>query len=246
MNILILSAFKEEQNYYHKIYKINELKKINFVDVSVCRYENINIYLATTGMGTINASLVLATLASETQFDFVYFSGTSGGIHPDLRIGDVVIATETFDADIFSIHEAVKGTPFEEALINPNKKEKTPKFFTTAVSNLTCINQSQKNFKVYTGRIATSNHFPSPHSLFEQIKLLSAMAIDMESASVYQFSWSTSVPSLVIRGISNLLDQKGEDKNVTQSDVSSSDHAAMIVHECIQKNLHQPNFKICS
>jgi len=82
MNILILSAFKEEQAYYQRTYPITESKLVRFVEVDICHHHGNTLYFASTGMGTINAALVLATLANALTLDFIFFSGTSGGITP--------------------------------------------------------------------------------------------------------------------------------------------------------------------
>lgn len=233
MNILILSAFSEEQAYYKKELTFVSLLKIGFIDLTICKTESATIYLATTGMGTINAACVLAILAHHIKPEAIFFSGTSGAI-ANLAIGDVVVAEEAFDADILSIHDAVIGTPFEGALIHPHIKEKTPSIFS---GNNFLIGSSRSytsaTHNVFYGRIATSNHFPSPKELFEQIKLNNAMVIDMESAAIYQFGWLSKIPVLVVRGVSNKLDQQGQDDNVATSDVSSSDNAAKLVLSCI-------------
>lgn len=244
--ILILSAFPDEQKHYMATLTVKEKKQLGFVDVTICEHEGVFIYLATTGMGTVNAALVLATLAARMRFDAVFFSGTSGGIDASLKIGDVVVATDAFDADIFSIHEAVVGTPFEAALVNPNKKEKTPRFFEAHPKLLEHAKTDKWAFGVFKGRIATSNHFPSPAELFAEIKAKNSMVIDMESVALYQFSWASNLPCLVVRGVSNVLDHKGVDEDVAQSDVSSSDHAAMLVLDCINALvlLHQQALKI--
>ena len=129
MNILVLSAFPEEQIYYKKNIVTTSSSTIGFIEVTHCKTASATIYLATTGMGTINAAAVLATLAVHLKPDVVFFSGTAGGIDHRLTIGDVVVGQDAFDADILSIHEAVIGTPFEGALINPNTLKKTPQIY---------------------------------------------------------------------------------------------------------------------
>lgn len=245
MNILILSAFPEEQDYYKKILNFNKSLTIGFTKVLLCQSKHTNIYLATTGMGTINAALVTATLALHLNLYAIFFSGTAGAICPQLNIGDVVIGESAFDADILSVHDTVIGTPFEGALINPNNNKKTPRIF-SANATLLKIAIPPKNFQhgVFYGKIATSNHFPAPISIFEQIKALNPMVIDMESAAIYQFGWLTKLPVLVIRCVSNKLNENGVDDNVNNSDISSSDNAAKLVISCIERIKNDAR-KIC-
>lgn len=234
MNILVLSAFPAEQDYYKKNLHPQVLSKIGLIEVITCQTASATIYLATTGMGTINAAIVLATLAVELKPDAVFFSGTAGAIDPELNIGDVVVGQDAFDADILSIHDTIIGTPFEKALIHPNKKEKTPQIYSGNAWLLkSAILSLAPPYRLFHGRIATSNHFPAPKALFNQIKK-NALVIDMESAAIYQFGWLTQLPVLVVRAVSNKLDDLGVDKEVDSADISSSDHAAKLVLHCIE------------
>lgn len=235
MNILILSAFPEEQDYYKQTLQPQAPIKIGFIEVITCETASATIYLATTGMGTINAALVLATLAAHLRPDAVFFSGTAGAIDPKLNIGDVVVGQDAFDADILSIHDAVIGTPFEGALINPNTKEKNPQIYSGSEWLLKSATLPlTSRYGLFHGRIATSNHFPAPKELFDQIKANNSMVIDMESAAIYQFGWLTQLPVLVVRAVSNKLDDHGADDKVDSSDIRSSDHAAKLVLHCIE------------
>ncbi|MCH9745059.1 MAG: 5'-methylthioadenosine/S-adenosylhomocysteine nucleosidase [Gammaproteobacteria bacterium] len=239
MKILILSAFPEEQNYYKNNLEVTQAEtQIGFVKLTTCRLDSTTIYLATTGMGTPNAALTLASLTSTLELDAIFFSGTSGAVQKNLKIGDVVIATEIFDADILSIHDNVIGTPFESALINPNILEKTPRFYPAHPALLACTKEiNSSKYNILHGRIASSNHFPSPKNLFEEIKNNNAMVIDMESSAIYQFAWLSKIPTLVVRGVSNTLDEKGDDSDVANSDLNCSDHAAEVVLNCIKANI---------
>ncbi len=245
MNILILSAFPEEQDYYKKTLLSQTSFNIKFIEVISCHTASATIYLATTGMGTTNAALVLATLATHLTLDAVFFSGTAGAIDPKLNIGDVVVGQDAFDADILSIHDAVIGTPFESALINPNKKEKTPRVYSGNEWLLTSATLPlASRYSLFHGRIATSNHFPAPKELFDQIKEKNSMVIDMESAAIYQAGWLTQLPVLAVRAVSNKLDDQGGDDEVDRSDIKSSDHAAKQVLHCIETITSQTVFTL--
>ncbi len=228
MNILILSAFPQEQNYYSKHFEFETEIKIGFIKVTRCQLGKRTLHFATTGMGTINAAVVVTTLAAQLKPSVIFFSGTAGGIDPHLKIGDVVMATQTFDADMFTLHDKVIGTPFEPALINPNNLLTTPRFFKSNMQ-LEINNNHNNSFSIFRGTIATSNHFPTPQFLFEQLKQHNALAIDMESAAIYQYAWLSNIPCLAIRGISNIIDNNGNDENIAQSDISAADHAAALL-----------------
>ena len=71
----------------------------------------------------------------------------------------------------------------------------------------------------------------------------------METSAFYQVAWLLDIPSLAIRGISNLLNHDGTDHNVHQSDVKGSALAASktllnILDEVILQNQIELNDKV--
>lgn len=235
MNILILSAFPEEQAHYFNTYPIKPYQRISNIAVSCYQSQNYILYFATTGMGTINASCVIATLTAHLNIDSIFFSGTSGGIDPELSINDTVIGTKIFDADLLTLHKNISNTNFKSALTNPNTQQLTPEIYTAPRSLLKiAVKIALGTNNVHQGIIATSNYFPAPKSLYQTIGQRQARIIDMESVAVYQFSWLTGIPSLVVRGISNCLNDEGDDKTQDGCDISgSSKNAASLIIKII-------------
>tara|TARA_A100001015_G_scaffold37020_1_gene40774 strand:- start:656 stop:1159 length:504 start_codon:yes stop_codon:yes gene_type:complete len=152
-------------------------------------------------------------------------------------IGDVIIAAQAFDADIFNIHNTIANTDFSSALIHPNTDTLTPRFYSADTTLLTLAQSvSHTHNNVSSGIIATSNHFPAPKALFELIKNNHADIIDMESAAIYQYSWLTGIPSLVVRGISNRLNANGDDEDTSCCDIdNSAANAANIIIHCTKQ-----------
>ena len=89
---------------------------------------------------------------------------------------------------------------------------------------------------VYTGTAVSSNAFPTPQELFDKIKIKNPYSIDMETSAIYQIAWLLGIRALAVRGISNLIDKNGTDKNINESDVNgSSEAAAKIVLKIIDE-----------
>ena len=57
------------------------------------------VVLAGAGIGKVNTALVATLLADRFRCRAIVFSGVAGGLDPDLRIGDVVIADRTLQHD---------------------------------------------------------------------------------------------------------------------------------------------------
>lgn len=223
MKILFLSAFPPELQSLKNLLSNTQrqLDKVGGLSYEYQTYKNHDIYFSYTGIGTAAAGLVLASLTQHLQPDLVVFIGTAGGVANHLKIGDLIIASEVVDIDIYNLHDAVKNTPFESSLINPHTQKPIPQVYAGNYILKQAINISPSmNINLFIDRIGTTNYFPSPTFMFDTIKKLNITAIDMESAVFYQASWLLGINTLVIRAVSNLLDSKGDDPNIHESNVS--------------------------
>ena len=137
---------------------------------------------------------------------------------------------KAFEAEIQSAFTVLEGTPFESCLTHPLNKKTIPSIY-SADNELLSI-AAKTNFSESQARIGTvvsSNSFPAPKELFDKIKDKNPDSIDMETSAFYQVAWLLKIPSLAVRGISNVLNQNGIDDKIHQSDVPGSTRAAAIV-----------------
>lgn len=221
MKVLILSAFAEEMQSLKLLlgdqYRTSGNPCIDIVTVEHQAYKHHDLYFAYTGIGTVAAGIVIGMLNQALKPDLVIFIGTAGGIAKHLRIGDIVVANEVVDLDIYNMHDYVKGTPFESALINPYKNKSIPKHYPTG----NAFNLSKRlSKKQSVGRLASSNHFPTPAFMFDTLQSLNILSIDMESSAIYQAAWLLNIDALVVRCISNLIDDLGHDPDIKDAKIS--------------------------
>lgn len=223
MKLLFLSAFPNELQSLKDLLN-NANRRIGTIDQLSYEYQSYQaheIYFSYTGIGTAATGLVLATLNQHLHPDLTIFIGTAGGISKQLHIGDIVIANEAIDIDIYNMHNEIKNTPFASALLNPHTQKEIPIAYQAgAILETVSKIKNFGNLNIFIDRIGTSNHFPTPTFMFDTIKQLHIAAIDMESSVFYQASWLLGMKTLVIRAISNLIDDKGEDPNLHESKIS--------------------------
>jgi adenosylhomocysteine nucleosidase len=142
-----------------------------------------------------------------------------------------VVAESAFEAEIQNAFQILKGTPFETCLTHPLKNQIFPQTYSCDTELLKIARQlsfTSKN-KIYFGNMVTSNNFPAPVELYEEIKNRNALSIDMETSAIYQVAWLFDIPILAIRGISNVLTSAGTDDNIQASNLSDSAMAAATV-----------------
>jgi len=63
------------------------------------RLEGRDVVVAEAGIGKVNTAMVATLLASRFEAGVLVFSGVAGGLDPDLRIGDLVIASRAVQHD---------------------------------------------------------------------------------------------------------------------------------------------------
>lgn len=223
----IFTAMSEEMAYfktYFQNFPTEQLQIKNFIFNSYS-YKNKKIILVETGFGTTFAASMLTLIHHYCAPSHVFLSGTAGAIHPELRLCDVVIAAEAFEAEVQEIFNMVKNTPFETCLKHPAKGEYFPSIY-SADRELLAIAQNISHTKVRIGTVVSSNAFPAPLTLFEKIKSLNPYCIDMETSAFYQVAWLLGIRVLSVRGISNVLNHNGSDDHIHLSDLHGSAKAA--------------------
>jgi predicted cupin superfamily sugar epimerase/nucleoside phosphorylase len=240
IDFAIFSAMPEELEYVQSFFQVRaERIKVNEFEFLVFNYLNMRILLAHSGLGTTFASSVLTLVHNYFNPKYVLFTGVAGGIDPSLKICDVIIVEQAFEAELQNAHGLLQNTPFESCLLHPLKNSKFPSTYSCDKNLLETARKSNfpANINLHYGIVATSNNFPAPISLFEDIKIKKAMSIDMETSAFYQVAWLLNIPILAVRGISNLINSNGTDENIAKSDLKGSAKAAGLVLISILENL---------
>lgn len=162
-------------------------------------YNGIEVVVAYSKIGKVFASLTAATMIEKFDCDTLLFSGVAGGINPELKIGDLIIADKLtqHDLDITAF-----GHPYGYV---PGGK-----VFVESDDNLRVIAKdvaAQNGIKLIEGTIATGDQFVANE---ERKKFISdtfnADALEMEGASVAVVCNALNVPFFILRAISDTAD----------------------------------------
>lgn len=224
----ILSAMPEESEFYHEYFSEyeSEIISINNLKFKIYQWRDKRILCGCTGLGTSFSAATVTLIYTYFNPEYIFFSGTAGGIDPKLNLRDVIVATSAFEAEMHGIFDQLQNTPFESCLTHPLKKDRFPQLY-TADQHLIDITQAlHKTSTVHYGTVVSSNMFPAPLELFEKIKERNPLSIDMETSALYQTAWLLGMRALAVRSISNILNTDGTDENVKESDVHGSAEAA--------------------
>jgi adenosylhomocysteine nucleosidase len=239
----ILTAVPKEMTSYYETCQNSKTCKIGTVEYTVGTLCGKSVALVPVGWGTTCAAAVMTHLIENFKPKGIFFTGTAGGISNSLNQGDIVIGSHAFEIDLYNLITTCKGTPYAEGLVHSFKKETQPDIYSADVHlfeearklmptfQANAIHKAQSiSAKAYYSALATGNNFPLRPEDYNFLKQKNVLAYAMEGSAIYQTSWLFNVPSLVIRGISNLYSDDGSVSNIDTSEIQlASSNAAKFV-----------------
>lgn len=181
------------------------------------------VVLVFSRIGKVAAATTATNLILDYGVKEIIFTGVAGALHPDLRIGDVVVGRHLYQHDM-------DATPimsrFEIPLLGrhyfetPQKQTEQAvmaaehffKYFETYISESERARFHIKNPAIVLGDIASGDVFVSAHAHKHDIhsSLPTVQCVEMEGAAVAQVCYEFGIPCTVIRTISDAANESSE------------------------------------
>lgn len=245
MRILVLSAFETELKNVISNFESIELKIISKRKGYYVQQNNNQIFFSYTGLGTASSAATTTALCEVFKPDVIVMCGVAGGLEEGQQIGDLIIAKKVVDADLYASQKLLKDTPYEECLTDPHTQIPI-KFVHESNPIFIELIQSIILKRLKEGIIITSNIFPAPKDLLNEIFKVKPSAIEMESSGVYKAAEFYNVPVLAIRAISNLLNSDGNDLGTTHKNIAMCSERLAEAILAIIKNISLLKYPLCS
>ncbi|RCW65285.1 methylthioadenosine nucleosidase /adenosylhomocysteine nucleosidase [Saliterribacillus persicus] len=195
----IIGAMDEEISLLKSKMDVKEEKIIANCNFIIGTLKGKEVVLLKSGIGKVNAAMSTTILHEKYNPEFVINTGSAGGFHPDLEVGDIVISTDVVhhDVDVTAFqykYGQVPGLP-EAFLASNSLIEKTMK----AAKSLEGIHSMK-------GSIATGDAFMHNEERinFVRDKFPSLIAVEMEAAAVAQVCHQYETPFVIIRALSDI------------------------------------------
>lgn len=225
--LAIMGAMEEEIEpllaYFDSV-NIVEFANNKYYEVS---YNGLDIVIAYSKIGKVFASLTAATMIEKFGCDTLLFSGVAGGINPELKIGDLIIADKLcqHDLDITAFGHPFGYVPGGKVFVETSKELRE---VAIKVAN-------ENDLKVIVGTIATGDQFVHSTDRKDFIQsTFSADALEMEGASVAVVCDALNVPFFILRAISDSADMDAGfdfDEFLKSSAKNSADYLIKILKE---------------
>ncbi|MEC1715679.1 5'-methylthioadenosine/S-adenosylhomocysteine nucleosidase [Schinkia azotoformans] len=207
MKIGIIGAMDEEVAILKEKIQNREDLTIGKSEFSIGKINNIDVVLLKSGIGKVNAAVGTTLLLDHFKPDYVLNTGSAGGYHTELNVGDIVISTDVrhHDVDVTVFGYEYGQVPQMPPGFTPDVRliEKAEK----AAAGITDI-------KVAKGLIVTGDSFmDDPVRVdFVRGKFTDVYAVEMEAAAIAQVCHLFNVPFVIIRALSDIA---GKDSDVS-------------------------------
>ena len=234
MKVAIIGAMEEEVSLLRS--KLNYLKTqtIAGFEYYLGDIDGTEIVVLRSGIGKVNAAISTTLMLQQYKPDYVINTGSAGGFHADLNVGDIVISSSV-------CHHDVDGTPFGyemgqvpgmPACFLPDEK------LVNAAKN--SIDALQEVAHMY-GLIATGDRFM--HNADDvtntQNNFPEMIACEMEAAAVAQACYTFETPFVIIRSLSDIA---GKENAVTFEKYleQAATHSAKVILEMLNQLKKKP------
>ncbi|WP_068785065.1 5'-methylthioadenosine/adenosylhomocysteine nucleosidase [Paenibacillus phocaensis] len=162
-------------------------------DVVVCK----------SGVGKVNAAATTQILIDRFGAETIWFTGVAGAVHPDLKVGDMVISStcQQHDMDVRPLGYARGVTPYQDVSDFPAD----PALIRLAEE--ACARQcTDHQFRV--GRVLSGDQFIADPEFVSTVLYaeLDGACVEMEGAALAQVCHRNGVPFIVLRSISDKAD----------------------------------------
>lgn len=162
------------------------------------RLEGHRVLLAECGIGKVNAAALTQALLSAGATRLL-FTGVAGAVHPDLRVGDVVISSDAVQHDV-----DVTGLGYQ-----PGEVPGVGKVWHAAPELVEAARAAaaELDLRVMVGRVASGDTFVADVAATRRLsERFDALCTEMEGAAVAQVCHRWRVPFVIVRSISDSAD----------------------------------------
>ena len=221
----IIFALKEELNATIKEFELIEEIKIYDLTVYKCKYSNLECFLVESGIGKVNAARLAQILIDILKIEYVFNVGVAGSVSSDIKIGDIVIGEKCVqhDFDLTAFNRKIGEIPNVGVYIESDK------------SLLEIAKKIVTKQNKYIGTIASGDVFVSGKEKgLEIAKKTNASCVEMEGAAIAQVCYLSKIPFLVIRAISDSIDNENNNMIYEEFLKSSSEEVARFIKEVLK------------
>lgn len=229
MKVAIIGAMEEEVTLLRSQLTYLQTQHHAGFEYYLGQIGNVEVVLLRSGIGKVNAAISSTLLLQLYDPDYVINTGSAGGFHTDLNVGDIVISSSV-------CHHDVDVTPFGYDL------GQVPGMPTCFLPDETLVKAAQNSIDALQevvhmhGLIATGDRFmhqaedvTNTRNNFPEM-----IACEMEAAAIAQVCHTFETPFVIIRSLSDIA---GKENAVTFEKYleQAATHSAKVIMEMLKQ-----------
>lgn len=165
--------------------------------------DGVPVLLTKGGIGKVNAAMTATSLLAAGATRLI-FTGVAGGVHPELRVGDLVVSTDLVqhDVDVTALGYPLGTLPGETASWVADEHLRAAALEAA---------REVEGVRVLSGRVASGDQFIASREGVQRLwTQFGAACAEMEGAAVAQVCAKSGVPFVVIRSVSDTADHDAQ------------------------------------
>ena len=218
-NILVVTPLQEEYNdLYESLTSMGlESHKDKIGKLDVHHFPELNVTLARGGHGKTQFGIQTQYLLDHAPFDLVICAGAAGALAPEVRVGDVIVATTTVEHD-YNLKFVKRPNPQFAGNANSIKELKALPFV-------------EADFKVHFGIMAGGDEDVIEIERGTQLRELhNALAVAWEGVGGARACAFSEVPYLELRGATDTANHEAPVVFDTNLEIVMRNIAWLLVH----------------
>ncbi len=211
-----MAAMPEEIEGVIKLVENSEIKSIGGRDYISGTINDKNVVVVFSRWGKVAAASTVTTLIDIFNVNQILFTGIAGGIHADLKVGDIVVASSCVfhDMDTRPLHDRyvvpLLNIKYFDVHVTDGLIEKLQNVFD--VNNISNVvgEQWSGHFNlsavmIVNRPIASGDQFINSQETRNdiQVNLADVACVEMEGAAVAQICFEHNIPCTIVRTISD-------------------------------------------
>jgi adenosylhomocysteine nucleosidase len=201
-----------------------------------------SVVVAITGIGKTYTGMTTTLFITEFKPRLVLMSGTGARINPELRTGDVIVATTTYEHDYGSLTS--KGMVYRP-MNSPDDGKEVENAFSPPPSLLSKADAAIASYhgpevtangdtyavKARRGVVSSSDLFGVTQQRIDQLRsLFHTDIMEMESAPLGHVCETLGVPYLIVRAGSNVAQEAPNDDYLRLGPIAAREAAKFTLH----------------
>jgi len=236
MKLGIIGAMPQEIEEIARDFARERTEAIAGREYHIGEFAGVDAVLVFSRWGKVAAAMTATVLIERFQVDTIIFTGVAGAVHPDLNVGDVVIANTLIQHD-FDASLSGMFAQFEIPLLGISRfpvDERLTKIAERSVERF--FAQTENSSRMMTGLIASGDEFVAGLDRLEKLRaaLPELLCVEMEGAAVAQVCHEYKVPFLVIRTISDNADHSAPVDFISFLNETASRYSHGILREFVR------------